>query len=328
MSFNVTLVLCDKMLVSSSTLAAEIFNFAQSMAMATAHPTRDLVVRRISTDDLAVTTSSGFEIQPTHCLNESFRSDLIHLPAIWRNPRPIINRSDRLLDWISKQHRLNTIFTAVGTGVCFLAESGLLDNKPVTTHWHYFDQLKKSYPNVLLQRQHFTTKTGNIYCSASINAMAEIIVYHVERIFGRVIARQAQRHFFHEIRNLSNAIGYSDEEESSVTDAAIIQAKIWLQDNMSKHSSISDLSANIGMNKRTLNRRFKSATGQSPGDYLNEVRMSFACELLQNTDLSILEVASFSGYNNQSWFSSRFKKWSGSSPSGYRKSVRSKNFSS
>ena len=328
MSFNVTLVLCDKMLVSSSTLAAEIFNFARSMAMATAHPTRDLEVRRVSTDDLAVTTSSGFEIQPTHCLNESFRSDLIHLPAIWRNPRPIINRSERLLDWISKQHRLNTIFTAVGTGVCFLAESGLLDNKPVTTHWHYFDQLKKSYPNVLLQRQHFTTKTGNIYCAASINAMAEIIVYHVERIFGRVIARQAQRHFFHEIRNLSNAIGYSDEEESSVTDEAIIQAKIWLQDNMSKHSHISDLSANIGMNKRTLNRRFKSATGQSPGEYLNEVRMSFACELLQNTDLSILEVASFSGYNNQSWFSSRFKKWSGSSPSEYRKSVRSKNFSS
>ena len=327
MSFNITLVLCDKMLVSSSTLAAEIFKFSQSMAMATGNPIRDLVIRRVSTSDLAVTTSSGFEIQPTHGLQETFPSDLIHLPAIWRNPRPVIKRSQMLLDWISKQHMLNTIFTAVGTGVCFLAESGLLDNKPVTTHWHYFDQLKKSYPNVLLQRQHFTTKTGNIYCAASINAMAEIIVYHVERVFGRVIARQAQRHFFHEIRNLSHAIGYSDEEESSLTDEAIIQAKIWLQDNMSKHSPTKDLCASIGMNRRTLNRRFKSATGQSPSDYLNEVRMNFACELLQNTDLSILEVASFSGYSNQSWFSSRFKTWSGSSPGEYRKSVRSKNFS-
>ncbi|MAJ81118.1 MAG: AraC family transcriptional regulator [Porticoccaceae bacterium] len=328
MKFNVTLVLCDKMLVSSSTLAAEIFKFSQSMAMATGNPIRDLVIRRVSTSDLAVTTSSGFEIQPTHGLQETFPSDLIHLPAIWRNPRPVIKRSQMLLDWISKQHMLNTIFTAVGTGVCFLAESGLLDNKPVTTHWHYFDQLKKSYPNVLLQRQHFTTKTGNIYCAASINAMAEIIVLHVERVFGRVIARQAQRHFFHEIRNLSSAIGYSDGEESLLTDEAIMQAKIWLQDNMSKHSLIRHLSSSIGMNKRTLNRRFKAATGQSPSDYLNEVRMNFACELLKNTDLSILEVANFSGHSNQSWFSSRFKKWSGSSPGGYRKSVRSKNFSS
>ena len=112
----------------------------------------------------------------------------------------------------------------MGTDVCFLAEAGLLEDKPATTHWHYFDQLQKSYPN--LKRQHFTAQTGNIYCSASINAIAEFLVYQVERIFDRIIARQARRNFYHERRNLSDTVGYKDEHQLKLSDELIVQAKI------------------------------------------------------------------------------------------------------
>jgi transcriptional regulator GlxA family with amidase domain len=327
MAMNLTLVLCDNMLVSSSTLAAEIFNFASAMARASSRQAGEVTIRRVSTDDLPVQTSSGFELSPTHSLEDRFQSDLVHLPALWRNPRPIVKRARALTPWLRRQHQLNSSFTAVGTGVCFLAEAGLLEDKSATTHWHYFDQLQKSYPTLKLRRQHFTTQTGNIYCAASINAMAELIVYQVERIFGRVIARQAQRNFFHEIRNLSEAVSYSDSRELKLSDELIVQAKIWMQDNLSKHSLLSYLPEKLGVQKRTLNRRFKIATGKTPGEYLNEVRMNFACDLLKNTDLSILEIASFSGFSDNSWFSARFKQWSGSTPKAYRSSVRAKTFS-
>jgi transcriptional regulator GlxA family with amidase domain len=327
MAMNLTLVLCDNMLVSSSTLAAEIFNFASAMARASSRQAGEVTIRRVSTDDLPVQTSSGFELSPTHSLEDRFQSDLVHLPALWRNPRPIVKRARALTPWLRRQHQLNSSFTAVGTGVCFLAEAGLLEDKSATTHWHYFDQLQKSYPTLKLRRQHFTTQTGNIYCAASINAMAELIVYQVERIFGRVIARQAQRNFFHEIRNLSEAVSYSDSRELKLSDELIVQAKIWMQDNLSKHSLLSYLAEKLGVQKRTLNRRFKIATGKTPGEYLNEVRMNFACDLLKNTDLSILEIASFSGFSDNSWFSARFKQWSGSTPKAYRSSVRAKTFS-
>ena len=326
MPMNLTLVLCDNMLVSSSTLAAEIFNFASAMARASSRQADEVIIRRVSTDDLPVQTSSGFELSPTHSLDDRFHSDLVHLPALWRNPRPIVKRARALTPWLRRQHQFNSSFTAVGTGVCFLAEAGLLEDKSATTHWHYFDQLQKSYPNLKLQRQHFTTQTGNIYCAASINAMAELIVYQVERIFGRVIARQAQRNFFHEIRNLSEAVSYSDSRELQLSDELIVQAKIWIQDNLSKRSLISCLPEKLGVQKRTLNRRFKTATGKTPGEYLNEVRMNFACDLLKNTDLSILDIASFSGFSDNSWFSARFKQWSGSTPKAYRSSVRAKTF--
>ena len=55
--------------------------------------------------------------------------------------------------------------------------------------------------------------------------------------------------------------------------------------------------------------------------------MTFACDLLKNTDLTILEIAGYGGYNDASWFSSRFKHWSGNSPKEYRHTVRAKLFS-
>ena len=327
MAFNLTLLLCDNMLVSSSTLAAEIFNFAQAMAHVGRHPVGDVVIRRVTPDGLPVKTSAGFELHPTHSVHDTFPSDLIHIPALWRNPRPAVKKYQGYIPWLREQHQLNCSFTAVGTGVCFLAEAGLLDGKPATTHWHYFDQLQKQYPAVQLQRQHFTTQAGNIYCAASVNAMAELIVYQVERIFGRVIARQAQRNFFHEIRNIADPVGFSDQKTGRHSDEAIAQAQIWIQDNLSKPLSIPDVASQFGMTTRTFNRRFRLAVSSRPSDYLTEVRMTFACDLLKNTDLSILEIAGYSGYKDASWFSSRFRQWSGNSPKAYRNTVRPKLFS-
>ena len=328
MAFNLTLLLCDNMLVSSSTLAAEIFRFAESLARATKQQQGELVIRRVSADGEPVQTSSEFELHPTHSIDDDFVSDLIHIPALWRNPRPAVLKHAAYIPWLQAQHQYNCNFTAVGTGVCFLAEAGLLDDKPATTHWHYFDQLQRSYPKIKLARQHFTTQAGNIYCAASINAMAELIMHQVERIFGRVIARQAQRNFFHEIRNLADPISLSDQQQiNRHSDETIVQAQMWVQDNHSKQLSVPDLAAQFGMATRTFNRRFMGAVGKTPGDYLTEVRMTFACDLLKNTDLSILEIANYSGYKDASWFSSRFKHWSGNSPKEYRRTVRAKLFS-
>ncbi len=68
MTFNLTLLLCDNMLVSSSTLAAEIFNFAQAMARASKHPVRDVVIRRVTPDGLPVQPPRALScIPPTVC---------------------------------------------------------------------------------------------------------------------------------------------------------------------------------------------------------------------------------------------------------------------
>ena len=72
MIFNLTLLLCDNMLVSSTTLAAEIFNFAQTAARANRENTKEINIRWLSPDGKAVKTSAGFELHPTHSLGDLF----------------------------------------------------------------------------------------------------------------------------------------------------------------------------------------------------------------------------------------------------------------
>lgn len=326
MAFNLTLLLCDNMLVSSSTLAAEIFNFAQALAAANRAPLQDVEIRRVSADDLPVQTSSGFELSPTHSINDCFQSDLIHIPALWRNPRPAVLKHYQYGPWLRQQYQSNCTITAVGTGVCFLAEAGLLDGKLATTHWHYFDALQRNYPAIKLDRQNFTTQAGNLYCAASINAMAELMMHQVERYFGRIISRQAQRNFFHEIRNISDPANLSALNDRAHGDEAIAQSQVWIQDNLNKVLTISSVAKQFGMTTRTFNRRFKAAVGSTPNTYLTDTRMSFACDLLKNTNLPIVDVASYSGYHEASWFSSRFRQWAGNSPRAYRNTVRTKLF--
>ena len=156
--------------------------------------------------------------------------------------------------------------------------------------------------------------------------MAELFMHQVERILGRIIARQAQRNFFHEIRNLTESANQEGQRQNKHSDEAIAQAQIWIQDNLAKLLSVPNLADQFGMTTRTFNRRFKTATGQTPVDYITHVRMTFACDLLKNTDLSILEVAGFSGFKDATWFSSRFRQWSGDTPKAYRQTVRAKLF--
>ena len=326
MAFKLTLLLCDNMLVSSSTLAAEIFNFAAAMTAAKNHCSSDLQIRRISSDGEAVHTSSGFTIEPTHSIDEVSRNDLIHIPALWRNPRPIIKKHVRYIPFLQQQHDKSCSITAVGTGVCLLAEAGLLDGKLATTHWHYFDALKKQYPTIQLDRHHFKTEDNNIYCAASINAMAELMIHQVGKHYGHIVSQQAQRQFFHEIRNIPDSIHLNDKKHASHKDEAIADCQLWLQDNFSKSTTIKGLASKFGMTTRTFNRRFKIATGVTPNQYLTNTRMEFVCDLLQNTDLPVLEVASYAGFNDASWFSYRFRQWSGNSPKEYRQTVRAKLF--
>ena len=200
---RIATLLYDNILGTSATLPVEMLRTAEATVRPKYPNTRRIEALTLSIDECSITSPSGFDIRPSATIDDSQNFDIINLPALWRNPRPALIKYKDYIPWLQQQVAQGAIVIAVGTGVCFLAKSGLLDKQPATTHWHYFDQFQKDYPNVLLKRQYFITQTGNIYCAASINAMAELIVYQVERIFGRVIARQAQRNFFHEIRNLS-----------------------------------------------------------------------------------------------------------------------------
>ena len=324
---RVVTLLYDNLLGTSATLPVEMLRTAEASARPNNPSSRRVEAMTLSIDEQPVISPSGFDITPSKTIDEVHQCDIISLPALWRNPRPALQKYRRYIPWLQQQAQQGAVIIAVGTGVCFLAEAGLLDKQPATTHWHYFDRFQKDYPQVELKRQYFITQAGNLYCAASVNAMAELMVHLVTRLYGRRAATQVERNFFHEIRSSFEPTSYFSDDVQQHPDEQVVQAQIWFEDNFSKPVRISEVAVLFDFSLRTFNRRFKNALGKTPLQYLQATRLSNARELLQKSNLSVAEIAAHSGYQDAAAFSKIFSQHFGASPKKYRETVRAKLFS-
>ncbi len=327
-TIQIAFLLSDNMLATSTTLPMEMLLTAESASQRDRGSQRTrLKLTTVSAQGQPATTRSGIRWTPEHSLADAPGPDLVYVPGFWRNPRPVIRRQPEVLDWLREQYQNGALISAVGTGCCFLAEAGLLNGKPATTHWHYFDQFQRDYPEVDLKRQYFITQAGNLYCAASVNSLADLTVHFIQRLYNKRIASHVERHFSHEIRRSYESSGYFEEAHSRHPDEDIIQVQLWLQDNYPREVALSQVAQRFGLSTRTLNRRFKAATGQTPLEYLQEIRINNARDLLKTSNLTIAEIADKVGYQDTGYFTSLFKKQLAITPREYRATVRAKLFS-
>lgn len=92
-----------------------------------------------------------------------------------------------------------------------------------------------------------------------------------------------------------------------------------LADEFSNKLSLDDLSERVGMNKYRLSRIFHEVVGVTVGQYLTDLRIKHACDLLKFSNLPVSEVGELCGMPNASRFTMVFREQQGITPSTYRK---------
>ncbi len=315
------------MLLTSFSNAYELLYAAKMKALSSRLPmAKTIQLQKVALSKEPIELSAGLAVTPEAKLS-SERYDMIFVPALWRNPRPIVQHSAALVSWLRDQWEHGAVINATGTGVCFLAEAGLLDGLAATTHWHHFDAFAQDYPQVDLKRHHFITSAGKLFCAASINAQTDLVLYHVHRFVDKSVAEHLSRHFSHEVRQPYDKLRFDQEKDNAHPDETVLQAQLWVQNNLHQPNlRIDELAKLLGMSARNFNRRFRHATGTTPLQYLQQQRHIEAKDLLKNSDLNIGEIAFRVGYLDVSYFSKKFKTQSGVSPKQWRSSVRGKLF--
>jgi transcriptional regulator GlxA family with amidase domain len=273
-----------------------------------------------------VTTVGGLTITPDIAAADIGICDMLLLPAMWRNPQPVLLQQREWLPLLQQLDAAGTTLCSVGTASCFLAEAGLLEGRAAATHWNYFDEFQRRYPNVRLKRHHLITQSDNLYCAGSVNSIADLMIHMVEEWFGPRIARAVESQFSPEIRRPFRAHAYQSSDNALHQDELVANAQQWLQDHLRQPVSLATLAAAQDCSLRTLGRRFKAATGQSPGQYLQKQRLAQATELLRATNLSVGEIAWQVGLQDVSYFTALFRRHRGMTPAKYRQSVRGKLF--
>jgi AraC-like DNA-binding protein len=93
----------------------------------------------------------------------------------------------------------------------------------------------------------------------------------------------------------------------------------YLMKNYRQEVNLTQLAELVNLSEGSLCRFFKMNTGLTIFEYLNKIKVDFACKLLMDSDLSALDACLDSGFNNLSHFNKQFKKNTGATPSEYRK---------
>jgi transcriptional regulator GlxA family with amidase domain len=267
----------------------------------------------------------GLQVSPSFNLSSAPQAHTIFLPPIWGKPDFVVEQSPQLIDWLIQQYQKGAKICATGTGVCLLAQAGLLDGKAATTHWYYFDAFEKKYPKVNLQKQHFITQAGDLYCCGSINALVDLTLYFIENYFGKDVSRVIEQHFSHEVNRTYDKPWYSTGMAHH-PDEGIIEVQLWMQSHYTQGFNLKRLANLANMSVRNFSRRFKSAVGKSPLDYTNELKIKAARELLKETNLTHQDIADQVGFKDASYFARQFKAINNITPREYRKIVRGKLF--
>ena len=319
-------ILYPDALATSVTLPMEILRAASQMASVQSRGVEQVQFLLAGPDRKMLKLASGITLKPDLAYSELPALDLLLLPAIWRNPLPTLRQTAQWNGQLRDMAAAGTRICSVGTGSYLLAEAGLLQGRAATTHWNYFEHFSRLYPDVLLKTRHLITQSDNIYCVGSVNSIADLMVHIVEEWFGSRIAKAVENQFSPEIRQSFRAAAYQNEPDSSHHDEAVLEAQQWLQENLPSPVSMTQLASHLKLSPRTLNRRFKQATGMSPQAYLQNLRIAAAKDLLKHSNLSVGDIAWQLGLHDVSYFSQLFRQHSGMSPLRYREAVRGKLF--
>lgn len=128
----------------------------------------------------------------------------------------------------------------------------------------------------------------------------------------------AERHF---LRDIWYMIDAERQKPPRAADPLMDSVKSEIASRISERFALSEIAENAGLSPVALLRRFRRAFGQTPSEYLSELRIGLAEHLLCETELPLAAIADECGYENEYYFSTVFKKKVGVPPGVYRRSA-------
>ena len=275
-------------------------------------------VRTASIDGQPIRSDGPVTLTPDCAISSIRQADLIIVPATGFETEELLARHAEVVPWLKRWHKRGAAIAGICAGVALLAEAGLLDGRPATTHWGLVDAYKQKYPTVDWQPDLFITEKDNVYCGGGVYASLDLSLYLVEKYAGHEIAVQCAKALLIDTPRTWQS-GYSTPpRRSGHGDGKILEGQQWLHQNFGNKLHFNELALRIGMSPRNFARRFKQATGETPLTYLHKLRIAESKRLLEQDYKTIQEIASNVGYDDLIFFRSLFKRYAGVSPQAYR----------
>ncbi len=260
-----------------------------------------------------------FFAKPDVLISEVTKYDLIIIPSIIGDPNNNIAINQELILWIKKLHENGAEVASFCVGAFLLAATGLLKGKQCATHWHSANAFRQMFPDVNLVDDKIMTEENGIYTSGGSHSFLNLLVYLVEKFAGRDTAIQIAKTYMIDIDRTSQSPFIIFKGQKAHEDGHVKKAQEFIETNFPEKITVDQLAEMLALSRRSLERRFKEATGNTIVEYIQRVKIEAAKKDFESNRKNINEVMYEVGYTDTKGFRSVFKKVTGLSPVAYRK---------
>ena len=280
--------------------------------------------RIVTMDGKPVDTTTGQQIHPHAGIDDIERPDIILISSLlsasatFADVDSYLKNAAPAVDWVRQMSRDGSFIASACSGTFLLAEAGLLDGRDATTHWMLEGVFRRRYPRVSYHGERLLLEYGDLICGGAFSAFNDVLLRLIERYAGREIAMLCARVMLLEpSRELQQP--FAEPGNKHHEDESIARAEAWLKRHFDKKISVEEAADAVAMGGRNFKRRFKAATGETPLEYLQRLRIESAKRQLEQSGRSSLKVIWSVGYEDASSFRRLFKKHTGVTMEQYRR---------
>lgn len=280
-------------------------------------------VRIVSSDHRPFHCGNRIPVRPEHAITDDFRPDIVILPEIWLGPdESIAGRHPGISEWVRARHGEAAWVYAACSGAVMLAETGLLNGCDATSHWGYADLFRRRYPEVHFNAERtlaFADPAGRIVTAGGTTSWHDLALHIISRHASPGEALRIAKVYLLKLHAEGQLPYRALVRGHPHSDAAVRACQASMEARFKEPDALAVAVTEARIPERTLKRRFRQATGTTPIDYLQNLRIEAAKRLLEATHTPVEEIGFMVGYDDASFFRRLFKRKTGLTAGAYRR---------
>lgn len=257
-------------------------------------------------------------VHPDKLIEEITKTDLIFIPALSGDMRTALQKNQKYIPWLIEQHRKGANLASLCVGAFLLAETGLLNGKKCSTHWLSANEFREMFPLVHLVDGSIISDENGIYSSGGANSYWSLLLYLLEKYTSRETAILASKFFAVDIDRDSQNKFMMFRGQRNHRDESIQKSQDYIEKNIDDKITIDELAEKVALGRRSFERRFRTATGNTVLEYIQRVKIESAKRSLETSRKNVSEVMYDVGYTDTKAFRDLFRKITGLTPIEYR----------
>jgi transcriptional regulator GlxA family with amidase domain len=260
-----------------------------------------------------------YNINVNKTIDEITKTDVIVVPLLCGDFSSTSKKNESYVPWVQSQYHNSCEIVSLCVGSFFLASTGLLSGRKCAIHWAAKNDFQLMFPDVHVIDDGLITDEGRIYTCGGGYSYLNLILYIIEKHLGREMSILASKMFEIDIERKSQNPYVIFQGQKRHGDPSVLKSQEIIENNPTAIFTVDEICTQVGVGRRTFERKFRRCTGNSLAEYIQRVKVEFTKKQLEVGRKTVSEIGYEVGYNDIDSFRKVFKKYTDVSPVEYRR---------